>query len=219
MTWIAQSSPFIPAGRPHVSRPPIWALIGAAAALLALFGFAVRGFSDNGFRFGSELAWRFTCLVYFAAVIAGPVMRLAPFRVLRRLCRERRQLVWGFCAGFGVYLASLVIPNTFPVPDRDGLTAAMTIFAFFAGLLILVIAYCETKPAAQFLGERISRTLVQVGMATFWLAYAAAGLSYISGPHRPDMFYGFSLSLMVIALLLRFADCLTTRLKALRQPA
>ena len=217
MALIEHHSPFVPGGRFHLSRPPVWALVGLTAALLAVSGFAVRGFSDNGTRLGSELAWRFTCLIYFAAITAGPLARLIPSASLRRLCEERRQLVWGFCAGFGVYLASVLLPNTAPLPDRDELTAGMLLFVLSAGFLALVIAYAASRPAAQFLGERISRTLVYVGMATFWLAYAGTGLSHISGPHRPDIFYGFSLSLMVIALLLRFADRFLATIKASRQ--
>lgn len=219
MALIEHNSPLVPDGRFHLPRLPGWGVIGLVAALLALCGFAARGFSDNGVRLGSEFAWRFTCLIYFVAITAGPLARLIPSRPLRRICQERRQLVWGFCAGFGVYLASILIPNTLPAPDRDGLTAVMTVFVLFGGLLALVIAYATSRPAALFLGERIARTMVQVGMATFWLAYAAAGLSRISGPHRPDIFYGLSLSLMVIALLLRFADCLVVKLKAFREPA
>jgi hypothetical protein len=56
--------------------------------------------------------------------------------------------------------------------------------------------------------------MLGVGMACFWLAYALTGLARISGPHRPDAFYGFSLSLMMIALLLRFADRLVARIKS-----
>ena len=59
--------------------------------------------------------------------------------------------------------------------------------------------------------------MVRVGMATFWLAYAVTGLSHISGPHRPDIFYGFSLSLMLVALLLRFADCFAVKIRAQRK--
>ena len=219
MALIEQNTSLIPDGRFRLPRLPAWGVIGAVTALLALLGFAVRGFSDNGFRLGSEFAWRFTCLIYFAAVSAGPLARLIPSKTLKRLCEERRQLVWGFCAGLGVYLASILLPNSAPVPDRDGLTAGMTVFVFFGALLTLVIAYTASRPAAHFLGERISRTMLCVGMATFWLVYAATGLAHISGPHRPDMFYGFSLSLMVAALLLRFADRLASRLRAFRQAA
>lgn len=218
MALIEQNSPLVPDNRFRQPQLPAWGMIGAVAALLALSGFAARGFSDNGYRLGSEFAWRFTCLVYFAAVTAGPLARLIPSRTLKRVCQARRQLVWGFSASFGVYLASLLLPNTMPVPDRD-LTVGMTIFVIFAGLLALVIAYAASRPAAHFLGERISRTMMAVGMATFWLAYAASGLSHISGPHRPDIFYGFSLSLMLIALLLRFADCFITKLRAFHETA
>jgi hypothetical protein len=40
----------------------------------------------------------------------------------------------------------------------------------------------------------------------FWLCYALMALARISGPHRPDAYYGISLCLMVAALLLRYAD-------------
>lgn len=199
-----------------LARAPGWLLIAGAAALLAICGFAMRGFSDNGMRLGSEFAWRFTCLIYFAAITAGPLARLIPIQILRRICEERRQLVWGFCASFAVYLLSILLPHTAPLPDREGLTAGMTVFAVFGFALTLVIAYTASRPAAQFLGEKISRTMMRVGMATFWLAYAATGLAHISGPHRPDMFYGFSLSLMVVALLLRFLDCFVVKLRAFR---
>ena len=214
MALIEHHSSPLSDGRFHIPRLPAWGAVGTVAVLLALSGFAARGFSDNGYRLGSEFAWRFTCVIYFAAVTAGPLARLIPSKILKRICQERRQLVWGFCTSFGVYLASILLPNT--MPDRD-LTTGMTFFVLFGGLLTLVIAYTASRPAAHFLGERISRTMLHVGMATFWLVYAASGLSHISGPHRPDMFYGFSLSLMVIALLLRFADCFVTKLRAFRE--
>ena len=81
------------------------------AALVGIGGFAARGFSDNGLRLGSEMAWRFTCFVYFAAIIAGPLARLIPSQTLRQICEQRRQLIWGFCASFGVYLASCWCPT------------------------------------------------------------------------------------------------------------
>ena len=91
---------------------PIWGMIAIASALVCLGGFAAHGFGENGLRLGSELTWRFTVLAYFAAAIAGPVTRLVPGKRLQRLGQERRQLLWGFCASFGVFLASLLVPNT-----------------------------------------------------------------------------------------------------------
>ena len=216
MTLIEQILVLPRARRVSLPRLPLWGVIGIACALMALCGFAARGFSDNGIRLGSEFAWRFTFMIYFAAVIAGPLARLVPSQTLKRICRERLRLVWGFCTSFGVYLASILVPNTLSAPDRDGATAGMTIFVVFGTVLALVIAYSASRPAAQFLGERTSKAMVQVGMATFWLAFAGSALSHISGPHRPDLFYGFSLVLMVAALLLRFADCFVRKIEGIR---
>jgi len=49
---------------------------------------------------------------------------------------------------------------------------------------------------------------VLLGGATiyFWLSYCLMALARISGPHRPDAFYGISLCLMVTGLLVRYAD-------------
>ena len=221
MVAIDQSASLFRAGRFHRPNLPGWVMIAAAAGLVDFGGFVVRGFSDNGLRLGSELAWRFTCLVYFAAIIAGPVARLIPSQTLRKICEERRQLVWGFCASYGVYLASIVAPNALTPPgiDRDGLTAAMTVFAVFSAGLILIVAYTASRQAGAFLGDKARAAMLGVGMSTFWLAYALAGLAHISGPHRPDAFYGVSLGLMLMALLLRFADRFVAKLRAQRQAA
>jgi hypothetical protein len=40
----------------------------------------------------------------------------------------------------------------------------------------------------------------------FWLCYGLIGLAHISGPHRPDGFYELSVILMVVGLLVRFAE-------------
>lgn len=193
--------------------PPIWGMIAIASALVCLGGFAAHGFGENGLRLGSELTWRFTVLAYFAAAIAGPVTRLVPGKRLQRLGQERRQLLWGFCASFGVFLASLLVPNTLaPAASvHQGLTAGMIVFAIFGAGLTMVIAYAVSPQPS--LGERSRRAILGVGLSYFWLAYTLNGLSHISGPHRPDAFYGFSLVLMMIALLLRFADGFVVKLR------
>jgi hypothetical protein len=202
-------------------RVPGWMLTAGLAALLTFGGFAARGFSGNGFRLGSELAWRFTCLVYFTALVAGPLARLIPFEPLRRLCGQRRQLVWGFCASFGVFLASVLVPNMLALPgtDRDGLTAGTTVFVLLGAALTMMIAYTASRQAAVFLGEKARATMLGAGMSYFWLAYALTGLARIVGPHRPDAFYGLSVSLMVIALLLRFADRFAAKIRTRGEPA
>lgn len=195
-------------------RVPFWGMVAIATALVGLAGFAAHGFNDNGLRFGSQLTWRFASLVYFAAIIAGPLARLLPWPALKRLLAERSQLIWGFCASFGVFLASLLAPNTLTPPslDHEGLTMGMALFVFFGAGLAIVVAYAAAPQPN--LSEQARRAILGAGMAYFWLAYTLTGLSHLSGPHRPDGFYGFSLMLMVAALLLRFADQMVTKMKA-----
>ena len=169
---------------------------------------AMQGFDENGLRLGSEMAWRFTFFVFFVALIAGPLARLLPFAPLQYLGERRRHLLWGFCASFGVYLAVTVVPNTIrPVTlHHDGLAAGMAMFVVFSGTLVAIMACCLSAHALAMLGDAARHAMLTVGKAYFWLAYALTGLAHISGPHRPDIYYGLSLSLMVVALLLRFAD-------------
>ena len=187
-------------------RFPPWCLIALAAILVSLGGFAARGFDENGLRFGNQLAWRFASLVYFAAIVAGPVMRLIPWSRLRPSTNVERQLIWGFCASVGVYLVSLIVPNTLTLPslDHEGLTFGMALFAIFGAALTIVIAYV-TSPQPS-LGDQSRRAILATGLSYYWLAYMLIGLSHLSGPHRPDGFYGFSVMLMLTALLIRFAD-------------
>jgi hypothetical protein len=194
---------------PMHRRFPLWGLIALSAILVSLGGFAIRGFDENGLRFGNQLAWRFASLVFFAAIIAGPVMRLAP--KLGQAADVQRQLIWGFCASLGVYLASLIVPNTLTPPslDHEGLTLGMALFAVFGATLTMVIAYAASPQPR--LGEQSRRTILGAGLAYYWLAYTLTGLSHLSGPHRPDAFYGFSVTLMLAALLVRFADNFITK--------
>ena len=129
--------------------------------------------------------------------------------------------MWGFCASFGVYLASVLVPNTFAPPgfDRDGLTAGMTIFvAVRRGSDAGRSPIPPAGALAFFWASGSAAPCWASGMAFFWLTYALTGLARISGPHRPDAFYGFSLSLMVVALLLRFADRFAAKIRAQASP-
>lgn len=200
--------------RANPMRVPLWGVIAMAAALVFVGGPAVRGISDNGLRYGSQLAWRFACVVYFAAIVGGPVTRLLPFLSAYRSGKDNRQLLWGFCASFGVFLASILVPNTFvlPSPGREGFTVGMGLFVLFGAGLTMVVAYAAVPH--RNLNEGARRTILGAGLSYFWAAYALTALSRLSGPHRPDMFYGISLILMVTALLLRFADRFVAKRKA-----
>ncbi len=192
--------------RLHLTVAP---LVGAIAlgALTLVFGAVVaRGFSENGFRLGSLLAWRYTFFVFFAALAAGPACRIAArlFPKMTLPQRLSRKLVWGFCASYGVYLASVLIPNVIR------LSAGATLMVLFGGGVALVMAVAATPlkrlGKAQVIADEVRRVLLGTAAIYFWMCYAVMALARISGPHRPDVFYGLSLCLMVVALLVRFGD-------------
>ena len=63
--------------RLRLSLGPLVGSIAAFAAALVLGALLFRGFSENGFRLGSRLAWRYTSFVFFGALVAGPACRIA----------------------------------------------------------------------------------------------------------------------------------------------
>lgn len=197
---------------------PFAGFVGAAAVCLAFATMARHGFDEPGLRLASELDWRFASFVFFAAAIIGPVCRLIPYGPFRHLNGLRRQMIWSFCASYGVFLASMILPSTLGGVSHDDATLGMTMFSLFGGGAAAVMAFAATRDAAARLGEKSRRALLSVAASFFWLTYALTGLAHLSGPHRPDGFYGLSLSLMILALLLRFADRLWAKLRGTAAP-
>jgi len=73
--------------------------------------------------------------------------------------------------------------------------------------MILVVMSFSAHPAMERrLGAPASRALQRIATSYFWLVFIVTGLEHLVGPHRPDVWYGFSLLLLVGVLLLRFAD-------------
>jgi hypothetical protein len=192
--------------------------VAAGAACLALATMARHGFDEAGLRLASELDWRFASFVFFAAAVTGPVCRLIPYGPFRRLGGLRRQMIWSFSASYAVFLASLLLPNTLGGVTHDDATLGMTMFSLFGGGAAAVMGFAATRDAAARLGEKARRALLSVAASFFWLTYALTGLAHLSGPHRPDGFYGISLGLMILALLLRFADRFWAKFKGTPAP-
>ena len=187
-------------------RIPLAGMVGLTASALVLGTMASHGFDDAGLRLGSERGWRFASFVFFAAIIAGPLCRLVPLAVCSSFGALRRQLIWSFCASYAVFLAALILPNTLGGVTHQEATTGMTLFALFGGVVVGVMGYSAGRDAAALLGEQARRALLCVAASFFWLTYSLMGLAHLAGPHRPDGFYGLSLSLMIAALLLRFTD-------------
>lgn len=206
MVSLDHSVVFDTPARPALRLPSL--VVWAALLALAVFatGFALRGFSDNGVRFGTQLVWRFNSLLFVAALAAGPVGRL--FR-LQWLADASRPLLQGFCAAMAVYFAAILLPNLLAMPDsvrQSGITAGMTVFVVFTGIVTIVMATAVNRSLCQQVGTKACRTMLGIAVAYFWLCYSLMGLAHISGPHRPDSYYEISVILMLAGLLARFAE-------------
>ena len=189
----------------RLTLTPLAAAIALLAAGLVVGALVSRGFSENGFRLGSQLAWRYAFFVFFASLVSGPACRLTArfFPVFTPPADLSRRLVWGFCASYGVYLFSVFLPHVIRP------SAGATLMVLFGGLVVLIMAVSvapltslESRPIFQ----KARRAMLATAAAYFWLCYSIMALARISGPHRPDPYYDVSLVLMVVALLIRFAD-------------
>jgi hypothetical protein len=193
------------APRLRFSLAPLVGAVALGAAMIVMGAVFTRGFTDNGFRLGSQLAWRYTSLVFFAAMVAGPLCRIAARFVPSFTAPESlgRKLVWGFCASYAIYLLSVFVPN---VIDVSAGATLMVLFGAGVALVMAVTVMPLRRHGRAVMAERLRRTFLGTATSYFWLCYALMGLAHISGPHRPDAFYGISLCLMVAALLVRYAD-------------
>lgn len=198
---------------------PFAGLVAAASASIAFTIMARHGFDDAGLRLASEISWRFASFVFFAAVVTGPLCRLIPYGAFNGLKGFRRQAIWSFSASYVVFLAVMLLPNTLGGVTHDDTTLGMIMFSLFGGGAAAMMAYAASREAGQQLGEKSRYALLSVAGSFFWLTYALTGLAHLSGPHRPDNFYGISLSLMVVALLLRFAYRFVAKLKGTSEPS
>lgn len=184
---------------------PLVAVIALGCAAVASWALVSRGLSDNGFRLASQWAWRYACFVFFLSLAAGPACRLAGRFVSGFAAPPdlSRRLVWGFCASYGVYLLSVFLPHVIEP------SAGATFMLLFGGLVVTVMAL-TVAPSVRFRDRprlvKARRALLAAAAGYFWLCYSIMALARLSGPHRPDAFYGVSLILMVVALLIRFAD-------------
>jgi hypothetical protein len=185
---------------------PLVGGIALGSALLVLGAILMRGFAENGFRLGSQLAWRYGSFIFFLALIGGPLCRIAA-RLFPRFSPPAslsRRLIWGFCISYGIYLLSVFIPNVVQP------SAGAALMVMFGGGVVLVMAV-TAAPLARLgrppvLPNKIRRVLLGTATIYFWLCYSLMALARISGPHRPDDYYGISLCLMVAGLLVRYAD-------------
>lgn len=191
--------------RLRLTLAPLVSAIALGAVAVVLAAILMRGFAENGFRLGSQWAWRYTFFIFFAAMVAEPLGRLAArFKSFNWPESLGRKLIWGFCASYGVYLLSVFLPH---VIRLSGGATLMVLFGASVALgMALTAAPLKRLGDRMLIGERTRRAMLGTAFVYFWCCYSVMALARISGPNRPDAFYDISLSLMLVALFVRFAD-------------
>jgi hypothetical protein len=190
-------------------RKTTLALSGAVLGLAVAIGaFLLHGGDANAARFAATTVFRASGVAFLLFYLAGPISRLIRSRPTVAVARERMGLALAFAAIYAVFLVCAVAPDTLA---GASVPLATVTFAVFSALILAVVLAGERAGLADASWRPALRAMETVGVAYFWMAYAVDDLNHLSGPHRPDGYYGVSLSILVAALLVRFADSVWQR--------
>ncbi|MEI9994844.1 MAG: hypothetical protein WDM91_09645 [Rhizomicrobium sp.] len=185
----------------HTGSIVLFALL--LSALVAVASLSLQAGTGNGWAEAGTQVGRFALLLFVAAMVVEPLGRLIPLKPMQAAARERGGLTLGFVTASAVALACELAPMQF----GGAIVSAPTIaYCAFTGLILAVLLFSGHPATLRFLGEPAWRAMQRIATAYFWLAFTLTGIEHIVGPHRPDSWPGFSLLLLVAALLIRFAD-------------
>jgi hypothetical protein len=127
------------------------------------------------------------------------------------LGRERTGLTRAFAGMYAVFLAAIVLPGGFAVEPLALPTLAFAIVS--TAILAVLVFGASTR---RILGASAGRAVLGLASAYFWCVFAVNDLNHMVGPRRADWLeplYELSLALLVLALLIRFADSFMERRK------
>lgn len=194
-------APEIRGETPHTGQVVLFALL--ISALIAVTSLMLGAENGYGWSQAAEMVARFSLLLFVAAMIVEPVARLLPSRATKAAGRERGNLILGFVAASVVSLVCMVAPSHL---GGEPMAAPAIAYCLLTGSILVAMLFSSHPATIRFLGKPAWRTLQRIATTYFWLAFALTGMSHLIGPHRPDDWHGFSLLLLVGALLVRFAD-------------
>lgn len=202
---------FVSAYRNPRRHNSVMALGAAGGALLLGWAWFLAGGGDaSAARAAANVVMQVASLIFVLYYIVGPLSRLVPIASMRALRRERVGITFAFAGMYGVFLVWIVAPYYFahehmPLPS-------LTFVLFSAAILAVFVTSARD---IRFSRSASGRTVQSLSTGYFWVVFAINDLDHTIGPHRPDGgFHGFSLALLVLALLARFADTLIERRKA-----
>ncbi len=172
-----------------------------AAIVLSLAGFLLHGGGPNGARFAGSLMLFSSSVVFAAYYVAAPLSRLVP-ATAQTFGAWRFSIALSFVGMIAVFLVSTLAPSY----EANGSVSLPTLA--FAALTVLVAAAFAVSAGSKRTANSVTlRSLQSLSSGYFWMVFALMDLDRMQGPHRPDPIpYGLSLLLLVLALLVRFAD-------------
>ena len=198
-------------------RAPYFILASLAASLLVIgAAFLLEGQTPAGWRLAAENIQRFSFFFFLAVYALGPIARLFPALELAPMVRERHKLSLGFATAFAVSLLCLLAPynpalgSTVSLLNRVPATMLAYVLFGLGALLVMLAGALDGV-----LGKRLARFLDRSALVYFWALFGLAAVDHLMGPHRPDGFFGFSLLLLVAAVLVRFTDAFIEQRKAI----
>ena len=194
-------------------RRSLGLLAGVAAAIvLSLAGFLLHGGGPNGARFASSLMLFSSSVMFAVYYVAAPLSRLVP--ATQAFGAWRFSIACGFVGMIAVFLVSTLAPSY----EANGSVSLPTLA--FAALTVFVAAAFTVSAGSKRTAHSVTlRSLQSLSSGYFWMVFAVMDLDRMQGPHRPDPIpYGLSLLLLVLALLVRFADAFTLHVSGMSKP-
>jgi hypothetical protein len=185
----------------HTGAIILFALL--VAALLAGVSLIAGTENGNSWALAAEMVSRFSLLIFIAAMTVEPAARLLPRRLTIAAAGERSSLVLAFVAVLAISLLCLVVPSWL---GGQSISVRSTAYCILTAIILTVMLFSAHPGTRRKMGGPAWRALQRIAIAYFWLAFTIAGIGQIASPHRPDYWHGFSLALLVAALLIRFAD-------------
>jgi len=181
------------------------------SALIAAASLTVGAGDGSLWPLAAEMVGRFSLLLFVASMVVEPIARLVPSRATEAMGRERGSLVLGFIAASVISLICVVAPSQL---GGEPMTAPAIAYCLLTGAILVVMLFSAHPATLRFLGGPAWRSFQRIATAYFWLAFALTGISHLIGPHRPDNWHGFSLLLLVGALLIRFGDTFVAQIRS-----
>jgi len=194
-------APGVERNAPHSGQVVLFAVL--ISALLAVAALALGAGDGSQWPLAAELVSRFSLLLFVAAMVIEPIARLIPSHATRAAARERGSLILGFAAAAAISLICVAAPSQL---GGAPMTAPAIAYCLLTGAILVVMLFSANTATMRLLGAPAWRAMQRIATAYFWFAFALTGMSHLIGPHRPDDWHGFSLLLLVGALLLRFVD-------------